>query len=147
LSNRVAARALATILGLVIVSSFVLLIGNYGDEVADLRTELEAERQALDAYPSAIAALEAIQTERADVGAQRDAAQAEFEALDTQQSESEARLAALDERLRAQGSALEAQIAALEGERGRLDQLVRATSDDLQAAMDLLEAARGRMSQ
>ena len=74
-------------------------------------------------------------------------AQAEFEALDTRQSESEARLAALDERLEAQGRALEAQIATLEGERGQLDRLVRATSEDLQAAMDLLEAARGRISQ
>jgi chromosome segregation ATPase len=131
----------------VIVSGFPLLIDRHRDEVADLRAELEAEREAIDEYPNAVAALEAIRAERADAGTQRDAAQAEFEVLDAQQSESEARLAALDERLEAQGGALETQIAALEGERGRLDELVRATSDDLQAAMDLLEAARGRMSQ
>ncbi len=61
--------------------------------------------------------------------------------------EAEEQLAALDERLEAQGGEIEAQIAALKGERNRLDGLVRATGDDLLAAMALIEAARGRMSQ
>ena len=107
LISRAAAWVLAIILGLVIVSGFPLLIDRHGDEVADLRAELEAERQAIDEYPNALEALEAIRAERADVGAQRDAAQAEIVALEAQQSESEARLAALDERVEAQGSALE----------------------------------------
>jgi len=81
LISRAAAWVLAIILGLVIVIGFPLLIDSHGDEVADLRAQLEAERQAISEYPNAAAALEAIRSERADVEAQRDAAQAEADAL------------------------------------------------------------------
>ncbi len=54
LNSLAAARVLAIILGLVIVSGFPLLIDSHGEEVADLRSELEAERQATDVRISRI---------------------------------------------------------------------------------------------
>ncbi len=145
--SREAASVLSIVLGLVIAIGFPLLIDRHKGEIADLRAAMVAEQQAIDEYPNAVAGLEVVQAVRADAEARRDAARVEFEALDARKSESEVRLAVLDERLEAQGDALETQIAALEGERGRLDGLVRATSEDLQAAMVLLETARGRISQ
>jgi len=147
LPSQRAAWALVVILGLVIGIGYPQLIDSHEAEIADLRAQLDAEKQAIAEYPSATAALEAIRTERTDVEAQRDAAQAEADALAARQAEAKEQLTALDQRLEAQGGEIESQIAALKGERNRLDGLVRATGDDLQAAMALIEAARGRMSQ
>ncbi len=145
--SRAAAWVLVVILGLVIGIGFPQLIDSHGDEITDLRAQLDAERRAIAAYPNAAVALEAIRTEQADVEAQLDATKAEADALAARRVEAEEQLAALDERLEAQAGEIEAQIATLKGERNRLDGLVRATGDDLQAAMALIEAARGRMSQ
>ena len=133
-----------------IVIGFPMLIGSHGDETDALRARLEAERQAIDEYPNAVAALEAIRAERADIEGRRDAVQADIDGL---LAEREAIQGALAETLAERDTwqtridELEAHIVALEEERGRLDGVVRAISDDLQAAMDLLEAARNRMSQ
>ncbi len=143
LISRAAAWVLAIILGLVIVSGFPLLIDRHRDEVADLRAELEAERQAIDEYPNVLEALEVEVRKIESASAELAGLQAEREDIQGELAETRVEREARKARI----GKLEAQIAALEGERRRLDELVLATSDDLQAAMDLLEAARGRMSQ
>ena len=134
LVSRAAAWILAIILGLVTVIGFPLLIGSHGDEVADLRAQLETERQAIDQYPNAAAALEAIRAEHADIEAQREGARAEIEAIHAQQRESEARLAALDERLGAQGGALKEVERNIESTRAELAGLL-AEREEIQGAL------------
>ncbi len=102
------------------------------NQVASLRALLGAERQAIDEYPNAVAALEAVKAELADAEALRAAAEA-----------AKTKLAGVQQKT----DELTGRIAEIEGERTRLDGVAAALAEDVAALTALLDTMRGRLDE
>ena len=107
LAGRWAGWSAAVIVGLGAVIWFQTITDRQEKAIAGLRTELDAARQAVDEYPNAVAALQAIKVEQATVAAALEKAKAQEASLDARQKDRAAELSALEKPFPEQEAALE----------------------------------------